>query len=81
MIGLDNVSVITIYVSHKSEGYIKKFSERHRCSLGKKVLLINSSSNNIDAKDFHDIDVVNIGENVCFHVTHKKYPLRLYTDI
>jgi N-acetylglucosaminyl-diphospho-decaprenol L-rhamnosyltransferase len=61
-----NLAVVSIYVSHKSEAYIKKFSDRHGDELGKKVFIINSSSNAINAEDFHDFEVVNVGKNIGF---------------
>lgn len=59
-------SVVSIYVSHNSDEYIKKFSNRHKDELGERVFLINSSSNAIEAEDFRDFEVVNIGENIGF---------------
>ena len=63
---MERLSVISIYVSHNSDKYIKKFSIRHRDELGDKVILINSSSNAIGAEDFRDFEIVNIGKNIGF---------------
>lgn len=63
---MQRLSVVSIYVSHNSEKYIKKFSSRHRVELGEKVFLINSSSNVISAESFCDFEVINIGENIGF---------------
>jgi len=60
------LSVVSIYVSHNSDEYIKKFSNRHIDELGEKVFLINSSSNTVNAEDFHNSEVINIGENIGF---------------
>ncbi len=63
---MERLSVISIYVSHNSDAYIKKFSSRHRAELGEKIFLINSSSNDIEVEDYYDFGVVNIGENIGF---------------
>ena len=63
---MQRLSVISIYVSHKSEKYIKKFSNRHADELGDKVILVNSSAIAIGTKDFRDFEIVNIGENIGF---------------
>lgn len=62
----EKFSVISIYVSHNSEAYIKRFSDRHKGELGKKVFLVNSSLNSIDENKFPDFEVINIGGNIGF---------------
>ena len=63
---MGQISVVSIYVSHNSDEYIKKFSDRHKDELGEKVFLINSSSNTIEPENFYDFEVINIGENIGF---------------
>lgn len=63
---MKQLSVVSIYVSHNSEKYIKKFSNRHRDELGEKVFIINSSSEDIDTEKFPDFEIINMGDNVGF---------------
>ena len=62
----EKFSVISIYVSHNSDEYIKKFSDRHKAELGKKIFLINSSENTINVEEFDDFEIINVGENIGF---------------
>jgi len=70
MITEDSLSVTSIYVSHNSDEYIKKFSNKHINELGDKVFLVNSSMNDIEVDCFSGFEVINIGKNVGFSVAN-----------
>lgn len=63
---MSQLSIVSIYVSHFSEKYIRKFGDRHKAELGENVFLINSSVNSIDEEEFYDFNVINVGENIGF---------------
>jgi GT2 family glycosyltransferase len=63
---MKELSIISVYVSHDSYEYIKKFSDRHKEELGESVYLINSSLNDVEPEEFQDFKVINLGENLGF---------------
>lgn len=64
------LNFVSIYVSHHSEKYIKKFYTIHKAELGDKVYLVNSSSNDINSDEFSELVVLNLGKNVGFAVSN-----------
>ncbi len=83
MVKIEQPSVISIYVSHDSEKYIKKFSYRHGKELGEKVILLNSSSTDIDVEAFSDFEFINVGENIGFSAANNigiKHGVKLEPD-
>ena len=59
-------SVISIYVSHNSDKYIKRFGGRHHAELGSKTFLINSCEKTSGLEGFPTFDIINIGKNIGF---------------
>ena len=63
---MSEISIISVYVSHNSEAFIKKFGDRHKHELGEKTFLVNSSTYPIDQDDFPGFEVINVGDNIGF---------------
>ena len=80
---MNSLSIVSIYVSHNSDRYIKKFSNRHKDELGNKTVLVNSSLNTIEANIFRDFEVINVNENIGFSAANNigiKYGAKFKPD-
>jgi len=63
---MSDSSITSIYVSHASEKYIRRFAARHLRELGKKTYVVNSHIDSISSDDLFGFEVINLNRNAGF---------------